>query len=74
MAGKTVEFRSNGGKTAGYLAVPKSDKGPGVLVIHDSSSSGVIPAYFAGKNRRLEASNTASSSMYSRSSTSRLGK
>src|SRR5205823_11362552 len=39
-----------------------------------SSSSGVIPAYFAGRNRRLEASKTASSSMYSSSSTSRLGK
>lgn len=35
MAGKMVEFRSNGGKTAGYLATPKSGKGPGVLVIQE---------------------------------------
>jgi carboxymethylenebutenolidase len=35
MAGKMVEFPSNGGKTAGYLAVPKSGKGPGVLVIQE---------------------------------------
>jgi carboxymethylenebutenolidase len=35
MAGKMVEFRSNGSKTAGYLASPKSSKGPGVLVIQE---------------------------------------
>lgn len=35
MAGKMVEFPSNGGKTAGYLATPKSGKGPGVLVIQE---------------------------------------
>ncbi|MGH7392922.1 MAG: dienelactone hydrolase family protein [Candidatus Rokuibacteriota bacterium] len=35
MAGKMVEFPSNGGKTAGYLATPASGKGPGVLVIQE---------------------------------------
>ena len=35
MAGKMVEFPSNGGKTAGYLATPKTGKGPGVLVIQE---------------------------------------
>jgi carboxymethylenebutenolidase len=35
MAGKMVEFPSNGGKTAGYLATPRSGKGPGVLVIQE---------------------------------------
>jgi carboxymethylenebutenolidase len=35
MAGKMVDFPSNGGKTAGYLATPKSGKGPGVLVIQE---------------------------------------
>ena len=35
MAGKTVEFPSNGGKTSGYLATPKTGKGPGVLVIQE---------------------------------------
>jgi len=35
MAGKMVEFPSNGGTTAGYLATPKSGKGPGVLVIQE---------------------------------------
>ncbi len=39
-----------------------------------SSSSGVMPAYFVGRKRRLEASKTAKSSMYSSSSMSRLGK
>jgi len=39
-----------------------------------SSSSTVMAAYFGGNNRRLDASKTARSSMYSRSSTSRLGK
>jgi len=35
MAGKMVEFPSNGTKTAGYLASPASGKGPGVLVIQE---------------------------------------
>jgi carboxymethylenebutenolidase len=35
MAGKMVEFPSNGGKTAGYLATPTAGKGPGVLVIQE---------------------------------------
>ena len=35
MAGKMVEFPSNGSTTAGYLATPKNDKGPGVLVIQE---------------------------------------
>ena len=35
MAGKMVEFPSNGGTTAGHLATPKSGKGPGVLVIQE---------------------------------------
>jgi carboxymethylenebutenolidase len=35
MAGKMVEFPSNGGTTAGYLAPSKSGKGPGVLVIQE---------------------------------------
>ena len=35
MAGKMVEFPSNGGKTAAYLATPKSGKGPGVIVIQE---------------------------------------
>ncbi len=35
MAGKMVEFTSNGGKTAGYLATPASGKAPGVLVIQE---------------------------------------
>jgi carboxymethylenebutenolidase len=35
MAGKMVEFPANGGKTAGYLATPKTGKGPGVLVIQE---------------------------------------
>src|ERR671926_1054140 len=35
MAGKMVDFPSNGGKTAGYLATPQSGKGPGVLVIQE---------------------------------------
>ena len=35
MAGKMVDFPSNGGKTAGYLATPKTGKGPGVLVIQE---------------------------------------
>src|SRR5215475_2930242 len=35
MAGKMVDFPSNGGKTDGYLAAPASGKGPGVLVIQE---------------------------------------
>src|SRR5919197_79141 len=35
MAGRMVQFPSNGTKTAGYLAAPKSGKGPGVLVIQE---------------------------------------
>src|SRR5215475_5781600 len=35
MAGKMVDFPSNGGKTDGYLAAHASGKGPGVLVIQE---------------------------------------
>lgn len=35
MPGTMVEFRTNGGKTRGYLAVPGSGKGPGVIVIQE---------------------------------------
>jgi carboxymethylenebutenolidase len=35
MAGQTVEFASNGGRTSGYLAVPEKGKGPGVVVIQE---------------------------------------
>ena len=35
MAGKMVDFPSNGSKTAAYLATPKNGKGPGVLVIQE---------------------------------------
>jgi len=35
MAGKMLEFPSNGGKTTGYLATPASGKGPGVLVLQE---------------------------------------
>ena len=35
MAGKMVEFPTNGTTTAGYLATPASGKGPGVLVIQE---------------------------------------
>ena len=35
MAGKMVDFASNGSKTAGYLATPAGGKGPGVLVIQE---------------------------------------
>jgi carboxymethylenebutenolidase len=35
MAGKMVEFPSNGTKTSAYLATPVSGKGPGVLVIQE---------------------------------------
>ena len=35
MAGKMVDFSSNGGTTAGYLATPKAGTGRGVLVIQE---------------------------------------
>jgi carboxymethylenebutenolidase len=35
MAGQMVEFQSNGGTTRGYLSVPDSGKGPGVVVIQE---------------------------------------
>src|SRR5437016_10883070 len=35
MAGKMVQFPSNGHTTDGYLATPASGKGPGVLVIQE---------------------------------------
>ncbi len=35
MAGKMVEFASNGRTTKGYLATPAPGKGPGVLVIQE---------------------------------------
>jgi carboxymethylenebutenolidase len=35
MAGKMVEFPSNGTKTTGYLATPAAGKGPGVIVIQE---------------------------------------
>ena len=33
--GETVSFASNGGTSAGYLAIPDSGKGPGVIVIQE---------------------------------------
>jgi carboxymethylenebutenolidase len=33
--GENVEFQSNGGKTTGYLAIPKGGRGPGVVVIQE---------------------------------------
>ena len=35
MAGRMVEFASNGTKTSGYLATPASGNGPGVLVLQE---------------------------------------
>jgi carboxymethylenebutenolidase len=35
MAGQMVEFQSNGGTTQGYLSVPESGSGPGVVVIQE---------------------------------------
>jgi carboxymethylenebutenolidase len=35
MAGQMVEFSSNGGTAGGYLAIPASDMGPGVIVIQE---------------------------------------
>lgn len=33
--GETVEFSNNGGRTGGYLSLPKSGSGPGVVVIQE---------------------------------------
>ena len=33
--GEMVEFSSNGGRTDGYLSIPKQDSGPGVVVIQE---------------------------------------
>src|ERR1700749_5133920 len=35
MAGRMIEFESNGGTTAGYLSVPETGRGPGVVVIQE---------------------------------------
>src|SRR5215467_4860308 len=35
MAGEIVEFPSNGKKASGYLAIPETGKGPGVIVIQE---------------------------------------
>jgi carboxymethylenebutenolidase len=35
MAGKIVEFPSNGGEATGYLTLPRSGSGPGVLVVQE---------------------------------------
>ena len=35
MAGKMVEFATNGRTTQGYLATPAAGKGPGILVIQE---------------------------------------
>ena len=35
MAGQMVSFPSNGGQAQGYLAVPQSGRGPGVIVIQE---------------------------------------
>jgi carboxymethylenebutenolidase len=35
MANEMVEFKSNGGITSGFLSVPESGKGPGVIVIQE---------------------------------------
>ena len=35
MPGRTVQFQSNGGTSAGYLATPESGGGPGVIVIQE---------------------------------------
>ncbi len=35
MTGQKVEFSSNGGTAGGYLAIPASGKGPGVIVIQE---------------------------------------
>src|SRR4029079_16375431 len=33
--GENVQFQSNGGTTDGYLAIPSSGSGPGVIVIQE---------------------------------------
>ena len=35
MAGRMVQFKSNGGTTDAYLATPQSGKGPGIVVIQE---------------------------------------
>ena len=35
MPGKMVSFQSNGGEASGHLSVPRSGKGPGVVVIQE---------------------------------------
>src|SRR5436853_5529735 len=35
MAGRMIEFKSNGGVAQGYLSVPESGVGPGVVVIQE---------------------------------------
>lgn len=35
MSGEMVEFQSNGGSASGYLSLPASGKGPGVIVIQE---------------------------------------
>ena len=35
MAGRMVQFKSNGGTTDAYLATPQSGKGPGIIVIQE---------------------------------------
>jgi carboxymethylenebutenolidase len=35
MAGRNVEFASNGGRASGYLSTPAAGSGPGVLVIQE---------------------------------------
>jgi carboxymethylenebutenolidase len=35
MAGKVIEFSSNGGTTPGYLTIPDKGRGPGVIVLQE---------------------------------------
>src|SRR5437868_8381871 len=35
MASEMVEFETNGGTTAGYLSVPATGEGPGIVVIQE---------------------------------------
>src|SRR6266478_6447100 len=35
MSGEMVEFQSNGGTASGYLSLPATGKGPGVIVIQE---------------------------------------
>ncbi len=35
MAGQMIEFQSNGGRTGGYLSLPESGRGPGVVVLQE---------------------------------------